>query len=86
MRRFNMPLLQVRNCPEDIYRKISISAKKQNRTIAQQVISVLEIGLQMEQPNMQRRKELLEKINKRAVKQEVMELDDVALIREDRNR
>ena len=81
-----MPLLQVRNCPEDIYRKISISAKKQNRTIAQQVISVLEIGLQMEQPNMQRRKELLEKINKRAVKQEVMELDDVALIREDRNR
>lgn len=86
MRRCGMPLLQVRNCPEDIYRKISISAKKQNRTIAQQVISILEKGLQIEQPNVQRRKELLEKINRRIVKQEVMELDDVALIREDRNR
>jgi plasmid stability protein len=81
-----MPLLQVRDCPEDIYKKISICAKKQNRTIAQQVISILQKGLQIEQPNIQRRKALLEKINNRTVKKEVMELDDVALIREDRNR
>ncbi len=36
-----MPLLQVRECPEDIYRKISYVAKAENRTIAQQVIDVL---------------------------------------------
>ena len=36
-----MPLLQVRECPEDIYRKISYVIKAENRTIAQQVIDVL---------------------------------------------
>ena len=37
-----MPLLQVRECPEDIYRKISYVAKNENRTIAQQVVVLLE--------------------------------------------
>jgi plasmid stability protein len=86
MRRDIMPLLQVRDCPEDIYKKISIYAKKQNRTIAQQVISILEKGLQLEQPNIERRKALLEKINLRSAKPEVEKIDDVALLREDRNR
>jgi len=81
-----MPLLQVRDCPEDIYKKISFWAKKQNRTIAQQVISILEKGLQLEQPNIERRKALLQKINSRVIKKEVNEIDDVALLREDRNR
>jgi len=81
-----MPLLQVRDCPEDIYKKISIFAKKENRTIGQQVISILEKGLQIEQPNIQRRLALLEKINNRTVKTEVNKIDDVELIREDRNR
>jgi len=81
-----MPLLQVRDCPEDIYKKISFWAKKQNRTIAQQVISILEKGLQLEQPNIERRKALLEKIGSRVIKKEVNEIDDVALLREDRNR
>ncbi len=86
MRRYKMPLLQVRDCPEDLYKKISLVAKKQNRTIAQQVISILEKGLQLEQPNIERRKALLERINKRQVKSEVRGIDDVALLREDRNR
>ena len=81
-----MPLLQVRDCPEDLYKKISHYAKKQNRTIAQQVISILEKGLQLEQPNIERRKALLEKIEKRPVKSELRKIDDVALLREDRNR
>jgi Fe-S cluster biosynthesis and repair protein YggX len=86
MQRINMPLLQVRDCPEDIYKKISFLAKKQNRTIAQQVISILEKGLQLEQPNIERRKALLQKINSRVTKNEVNQIDDVALLREDRNR
>ncbi len=86
MRRIVMPLLQVRDCPEDIYKKISLWAKKQNRTIAQQVISILEKGLQLEQPNIERRKALLDKIKAREISKEVNTIDDVALIREDRNR
>jgi len=81
-----MPLLQVRDCPEDIYKKICIWAKKQNRTIAQQVISILEKGLELEQPNIERRKALLDRIKAREINKEVNSIDDVALIREDRNR
>ncbi|UTC83819.1 hypothetical protein [Treponema denticola] len=40
-----MPLLQVRECPEDIYRKITCAAKNENRTIAQQIIILLEKAL-----------------------------------------
>lgn len=40
----------------------------------------------MEQPNIERRKGLLEKINSRDIKKGVNLLDDVALIREFRDR
>lgn len=40
-----MPLLQVRGCPEDLYKKVAQVAKRQNRTIAQQVVVLLEKGL-----------------------------------------
>ena len=81
-----MPLLQVRDCPEDIYRKITIVAKKQNRTIAQQIIVLLEKGLGQTEPNIERRKQLLAKINSREISNEVKKVDAVALIREDRER
>ena len=81
-----MPLLQVRDCPEDLYRKITYYARKQNRTIAQQVIVILEKGLGQDLSNIERRKELLEKINSRNIPERVQEMDDVALIREDRDR
>ncbi len=81
-----MPLLQVRDCPEDIYRKISFAAKKQNRTIAQQTIVLLEKSLGQEEPNIERRRLLLEKINSREIADSVKKIDAVALIREDRAR
>jgi hypothetical protein len=86
MREDDMPLLQVRDCPEDIYKKISRDAKKQNRTIAQQVLVVLERGLGQEKPNMERRKELLERIEGRTISARVNEIDDVKILREDRDR
>ena len=46
-----MPLLQVRECPEDIYRKITYAAKSENRTIAQQIIVLLEKALGQEESN-----------------------------------
>jgi hypothetical protein len=81
-----MPLLQVRECPEDIYKKIALVAKKQNRTIAQQVVVLLEKGLGQEQSNIERRRQLLEKINNRQISNEVKAIDEVTLIREDRDR
>jgi hypothetical protein len=81
-----MPLLQVRECPEDIYKKISVTAKHQNRTIAQQVIVLLEKGLGQDQSNMERRKSILEKIRERVISKEIKEIDPVVLIREDRDR
>lgn len=81
-----MPLLQVRECPEDIYRKISLVAKNENRTIAQQVIVLLEKSLGQKESNMERRKKLLEKIEGREISNKVKAIDAVALIREDRDR
>lgn len=81
-----MPLLQVRDCPEDIYKKITIAAKKQNRTIAQQVVVLLEKSLGQEEPNIERRKQLLKKIQSFEISQEAKEIDEVVFIREDRNR
>lgn len=81
-----MPLLQVRECPEDIYKKITLLAKSQNRTIAQQVVVVLEKGLGQEQSSSERRKHVLERIANRIISNDTKLLDEVALIREDRDR
>ncbi len=81
-----MPLLQVRECPEDVYQKISVAAKHQNRTIAQQVIVLLQKGLGQDQSNTDRRKSVLEKIKKREISADVKAIDPVVLIREDRDR
>ncbi|MGA2545199.1 MAG: hypothetical protein ABSF43_01520 [Rectinemataceae bacterium] len=81
-----MPLLQVRDCPEDIYKEIALIAKKQNRTIAQQIVVFLEKALGQEQSNGARRAQLLEKINGRQIPADVKKIDAVTLIREDRDR
>lgn len=81
-----MPLLQVRDCPEDIYKKIVLVAKTQHRTLSQQIVVLLEKGLGQEQPNLERRQQLLEKINCRNISSEVKNSDAVAFIREDRDR
>ena len=47
---------------------------------------ILEKGLGQEISNNERRKQLLDKIEKREVPKNVSKIDDVALIREDRNR
>ena len=81
-----MPLLQVRECPEDIYRKISYVAKNENRTIAQQVVALLEKGLEQQESNIGRRKRLMDRLEKRHIASEIKKIDPVSLIREDRNR
>lgn len=81
-----MPLLQVRECPEDIYRKITYAAKNENRTIAQQIIVLLEKALGQEESNILRRKNILKKIQSRDFSHEIKAVNPVELIREDRDR
>ncbi len=81
-----MPLLQVRGCPEDLYKKIALVAKRQNRTIAQQVVVLLEKGLGQEESNKARRTRLLAKVGKRHVPEETKAINAVALVREERDK
>jgi len=81
-----MALLQVRDCPDDIYQKISRVARREKRTIAQQVIVMLENSLGQETSNRERRLKVLERISSRDVPMKAQELDAVPLIREDRDR
>lgn len=37
-----MPALQVRECPPELYEELSAEAKRQNRSIAQQMLTILQ--------------------------------------------
>ena len=81
-----MPLLQVRDFPADIYDEISFEAKQQNRTIAQQTIVLIKKGLGEEISLKEQRQLLIEEIMKRDVTESAKAIDNVKLIREDRDR
>jgi hypothetical protein len=82
----NMPLLQVRDFPEDIYEEITFEAHRQNRTIAQQTIILIKKGLGEELSNKERRRLALERTFSRDVPQNVKIVDYVKFVREDRDR
>jgi hypothetical protein len=77
----DMSLLQVWDFPDDIYQKVSYIAGRQNRTIAQEVITLIKKGLEEETANKERRRLTFERINAREVPPEVKEIDSAALIR-----
>ena len=81
-----MPLLQVRNFPEDIFKEITFEAQRQNRTIAQQTVVLIKKGLGEEISTQERRRQAIEKTKKQSIPQKVKNLDHVKLIREDRAR
>jgi hypothetical protein len=81
-----MPLLQVRDFPDDIYEEISFEARRQNRTIAQQTIVLIKKGLGEEISNTERRRIAIERINNRNIPQDAKSIDYVKLVREDRSR
>ena len=80
-----MPTLQVRDLPEDIYVRLNMIAKEENRSIAQQTIVLLRESLGLHRNNKLRRKALLEKLSEKKYPQ-TDNVDVVQLIREDRER
>ncbi|MDR1996765.1 MAG: hypothetical protein LBQ83_00320 [Candidatus Margulisbacteria bacterium] len=89
-----MPLLQVRNFPEDMYQELKKRAEAEHRTIAQQAVVFLKMSLNVEaaaaqnqiNANIARRRKLLKEIRSSKVPKAAREVDDVKWIREDRNR
>lgn len=84
-----MPLLQVRDFPEPLYRALEERAKEERRSISQQTIVLLSNELGSPQDNHERRKRVLQRLDDLHQKN-AMELnklsDPVVLIREDRER
>jgi hypothetical protein len=81
-----MPLLQVRDFPPDLYAEVRGAAEREHRTIAQEAVVLIKQGLGKTETNKDRRKKLLERIMAREIPDSVKKIDEVAWIREDRNR
>jgi hypothetical protein len=82
----NMPMIQLRDVPENIYNALVERARDERRSLAQQAILTLARGLNVETDNRARRREVIRKI--RAMDKTPYKglSDPVKLIREDRER
>jgi len=81
-----MPLLQVRDVPEHIYRRLAELAEKERRSLAQQAVAVLAKGLEVEVDPKARRRKVLEEAKRLDLGRGKSLPDFVKLIREDRER
>ncbi len=82
-----MPSIQVRDLPEQIYRKLQINAKKDHRSLSQQAIVTLKKGLGIDSNSKERRRELVGHILSQRIAFDIAHLEDPAnIIREDRER
>lgn len=85
-----MASLNVENIPDDLYARLQQLAAAQNRSISEEVLSLLERVLQAEEPkhiSPEATRQLLAEIRERRDRRPVAmaELDSTALIREDRD-
>ncbi|HPX27215.1 MAG TPA: hypothetical protein PLG87_10450 [Treponemataceae bacterium] len=81
-----MPLLQVRDIPEDLYDTLSKVAEAENRSIAQETIVLLKKSLNFTQGRIARRKQVLAEIKKLNIPNVDSFPNPADLIREDRDR
>ncbi|MEE3480975.1 MAG: hypothetical protein VZQ80_03185 [Lachnospiraceae bacterium] len=81
-----MALLQVRDCPADLYENLTNRAKSENRSIAQQTIFILKNSLGSSDANKQRRKEALALLGAEPILLPEGSRTPEELIREDRDR
>lgn len=81
-----MPLIQVRDVPEHIYRLLAEQARLQRRSLSQQAVTVLARGLEVETDAKARRRAVLDEIRSTPSEHFAGLPDPVKLIREDRQR
>ena len=86
-----MPLLQVRDFPQDLYELLALRAEEENRSITQQTIYMLKMILLKKEEN----EELMQKMERKALFDKISALNlhlpegapsAAELIREDRDR
>jgi hypothetical protein len=80
-----MPLIQVRDLPDHMYRLLAEQAERERRSIAQQVVTVLARGLQVDVDAKGRRQRVLRTLQSDPVKAPRLS-DPAKLIRADRRR
>jgi hypothetical protein len=83
---WSMPLIQVRDVPDHIYRALVELAEQERRSLAQQVVAVLAKGLNVDLDPKARRRQVLDAISASNRGPFTGLPDPVKLIREDRNR
>ncbi len=81
-----MPLVQIRDVPDHIYRLLTEQAEKERRSLAQQAVVALARGLQAELDPKSRRRKALEAIQAVGRDHAAKLSDPARLIREDRRR
>ena len=82
-----MPILQVRNIPEPIYKKLVQQARIEHRSISQQAIVELAKAMNLSLSVKENRAQLIEKIHQLHQNLTLSALSDpVELIRKDRER
>ncbi|MGO4879344.1 MAG: hypothetical protein ACLP59_00810 [Bryobacteraceae bacterium] len=81
-----MPVIQVRDVPDHIYRLLAKQAEQERRSLAQQAVAVLARGLEVEVDAKARRRALIESIRSNRPPRSYPAVDPVKLIREDRRR
>ena len=81
-----MPLLQVRDIPEHLYRILAEQAERERRSLAQQAVTVLARGLDAELDVKARRQRVLRAIKESGQTKPAKLKDPAKLIREDRRR
>lgn len=81
-----MPLLQVRDLPEDLYESLTRVAHSENRSIAQETIVLLRSALGQREERKARRAKILKEIDALEVPDTGDSPDPALLIREDRDR
>jgi hypothetical protein len=81
-----MPLLQVRDVPERIYRLLAAQAERERRSLAQQAVAVLARGLEVETDAKARRRAILESLRAKPIAPGVNFRSAEEGLREDRER
>jgi hypothetical protein len=81
-----MPLIQVRDVPDRIYRLLAEQAERERRSLAQQVVAVLARGLDVELDSKARRRALIDSLRAGSPVPAGKVSGPARLIREDRRR
>lgn len=80
-----MPTLRVENIPNDVYARIQLLAREEQRSITEQTIILLKKSLGENEDNKNKRRTVLKKMDALAIA-DVSLPDPVKLLREDRER